>query len=236
MRWAGFHGNGVAGSGGSYGARRIQAAALVGLVCVGLCGFPRSAWARRYKIARFVEKQDRHIYVEFTFRKFFADKRVHSRLSSAITRVIFLEARVYRAKGRRHLKTVRQSVKVTRDLLNNNYRIRIDDPSGVRHFRYNTLRATIRQIARVSLSLGPAKQYPVGMRFYVDVQILFAPMPKGFIKKVRKWLLHPAGQSPGLLRGGSPLGGQVSIILNSRVMGALKQLSFRTQQAWNPGP
>ncbi len=238
MRWAGFPGR-------PRPQRRLprlgaKALPLLGLLVFWLLGAmaPR-AEARRckkgsWKVVRFVEDPRlHHILMVFTFRKFF-DRRLKTRLKSGIERHIFLEAAIFRERGRRRIGTVIRNCKVAYDLWAGTYRITVSDSSGTHRFRESSLRKALRRIANVTLDLGPISHFSVGMKFYVEIRVLFAPMPKSLAARIRRWITNQ-GRSR-IIRGGSPIAPAVVIRVHSRISRALKRVKYCTQTTWNAGP
>lgn len=188
----------------------------------------------RWKVVRFLEdSQKKDILMSFTFRKFF-DKRLKSKLKSGISRHIYLEATLYREPGRRRLKTIIRDCRVAYDLWAGTYRITVHDSWGTHRYRENTLRKALRRIANVTLLLGRIKRFPLKMKFYVEMKVLFAPMPKSLAARIRRWIMNQ-GKSR-IIRGGSPIAPTVVIRVHSRISRALKQVKYCTQTTWNAGP
>lgn len=195
-----------------------------------LVGLAPAAEARTYRQVRFVERQGQ-IHLVFSFRDFF-DARLQRELGKGFQKVTYLEAHVHRvAGGPAHTVAVR-SCRVVYDLWAGAYQVTVEDASGTRQVRENTLDSALRAITEVSVPLGPTARFGRNVLHYVDVAILFEPLPKGFLTKVQSWLRQPAGLS----RGESPLGSRFSVFVNSRISRALKETSFRTQRFWWPGP
>jgi len=235
MRWAGYQGSGPRGT-----ARRWPRVLLVGLgVLLGLAVWLPKAEARRcrggsWKVVRFSEdRKKKNILLSFKFRKFF-DKRLKEKLKSGISRHIYLEAVLFRQRGRRRLKTIIRDCRVAYDVWAGTYRITVHDSWGAHHYRENSLRKALRRIANVTLLLGPMRQFPVKMKFYVEMRILFAPMPKSLAARIRRWIMNQ-GKSR-IIRGGSPIAPTVVIRVHSRISRALKRVKYCTQTTWNAGP
>lgn len=209
------------------------------LVLVGLATWSPRAEARRckngrWKVVRFFEDSNKkNILMSFKFRKFF-DKRLKKRLKSGISRHIYLEAVVYRQRGRRRLKTIIRDCRVAYDVWAGTYRITVQDSRGTHHYRENSLRKGLRRIANVTLLLGSIQRFPVKMKFYVEIRILFAPMPKSLAARIRRWIMNQ-GKSR-IIRGGSPIAPTVVIRVHSRISRALKRVKYCTQTTWNAGP
>lgn len=206
---------------------------------MGVGGWAHRAEARqcrkgRWKVVRFLEdSQKKDILMSFTFRKFF-DKRLKKKLKSGISRHIYLEATLYRERGRRRLKTIIRDCRVAYDVWAGTYRITVHDAWGIHRYRENTLRKALRRIANVTLLLGRISRFPVKMKFYVEMKVLFAPMPKSLAARIRRWIMNQ-GKSR-IIRGGSPIAPNVVIRVHSRISRALKQVKYCTQTTWNAGP
>jgi hypothetical protein len=194
-----------------------------------LAGVP-SVSARTYRQVRFVEQNGR-VHLAFSFLDFF-DARLRSELQKGFQKVTYLEAHVYRTQRNESVAIAVRHCKVIYDLWAGSYRIAVEDGSGTRQLRENTLASALKQIANVWLPLGPTRLFGKNVMHYVDVVILFEPLPKGFLAKVQRWLRQPAG----FTRGDSPLGSRFSVFVNSRISRALKETTFRTQSFWWPGP
>ncbi len=238
MHSAGYQGRGDRVRRGR--CRRLVRALLLGVATlVGLGAAAPSAEARKckngsWKVVRFLEdSKKKNILMSFTFRKFFS-KRLKKRLKSGIERHIYLEAVIYRQRGRRRLKTIIRNCKVAYDVWAGTYRITVHDTTGTHRYRENSLRKALRRIANVTLMLGPMKQFPVKMKFYVEMTILFAPMPKSLAARIRRWIMNQ-GKSR-IIRGGSPIAPTVVIRVHSRISRALKRVKYCTQTSWNAGP
>ena len=145
-----------------------------------------------------------------------------------------MEAAVYQERGRRRLKTIIRDCRVAYDVWAGTYRITVHDSWGTHHYRENSLRKALRRIANVTLLLGAMKRFPVKMKFYVEMRILFAPMPKSLAARIRKWI-KDQGKSR-IIRGGSPIAPTVVIRVHSRISRALKRAKYCTQTTWNAGP
>jgi len=194
-----------------------------------------AASARRYRVVRYVEDAKGHLYLKFSFHAFF-DRRLRRELTKGFQKVILVEARVYRAGRSRPVAISVRTCKVIYDLWAGSFLITIDDASGTRKVRVNTLERAVREITGVQLYLGPASRYPRrrgghGGMFYADVVIQFAPLPPGFLRKIRRWLRNPLGPAS---KGGSPLGSRFSLFVNPRISRALKEWRFRTQKFYRP--
>jgi len=212
----------------------LALAMLVAFLATAKRAEARSCANGRWKVVRFLEDPSKkNILVSFTFRKFF-DKRLKEKLKSGISRHIYLEAVLYRQQGRRRLKTIIRDCRVAYDIWAGTYRITVHDSWGTHHYRENTLRKALRRIANVTLFLGPMKQFPVKMKFYLEMRILFAPMPKSLAARIRRWIMDQ-GKSR-IIRGGSPIAPTVVIRVHSRISRALKRAKFCTQTTWNAGP
>ena len=240
MRWAGFHGRRLLRlclRPSPCGRWMTAFACAIGLLCVSHTAHARS-YGGPWKEVRFLEDRGGLYVFGFDFQSFF-DRKLKSHLQSGFQKVLQLTVRVYRVKPRRHIKTVVRKYLVTYQLMHGSYRIVVLDSTGrLRKHIENKLGGALGRIARVEQSsriyLGPAKSFARGVRFFVDVTIQFAPLPRSVLRKIQNWLKHPAGPSPGLLRGGSPLGRRFAIVINSRISRALKSMTFQTQQFWVP--
>jgi len=185
-------------------------------------------------VVRFFEDpQKKNILLSFKFRKFF-DKRLKKKLKSGISRHIYVEATVFRKQGNRRIKTIIRDCRVSYDVWAGTYRITVHDSWGAHFYRENSLRKALRRIANVTLLVGAMKRFPVKMKFYVEIRILFAPMPKSLAARIRRWIMNQ-GKSR-IIRGGSPIAPAVVIRVHSRISRALKRVKYCTQSTWNVGP
>jgi hypothetical protein len=207
---------------------------LLGLALLAALGRP--AAARRYRVARYVETAKGRIELRFSYRSFF-DRRLQRELKKGFQKVILVEARVYRKGRSRPVAVAVRSYKVIYDLWAGSFLITVDDAAGTRKVRVNTLSQALRELAEVRLDIGPRSRYPRRSKagpsamFYADVVIQFAPLPRGFLRKIRRWLRNPLGPTS---KGGSPLGSRFSLFVNPRISRALKEWKFRTQQFYRP--
>jgi Domain of unknown function (DUF4390) len=219
------------------GTLRVLLIAL--LAIVGIAASTDQAEARRcrngnWKVVRFHEdSQRKNIQLSFTFRKFF-DKRLKKKLKSGISRHIYLEATVFAERGNRRIKTIVRDCRVSYDVWAGTYRIAVRDSWGAHFYRENSLRKALRRIANVTLLVGAMKRFPVKMKFFLEIRILFAPMPKSLAARIRRWIMNQ-GKSR-IIRGGSPIAPAVVIRVHSRISRALKRVKYCTQSTWNAGP
>lgn len=239
MHWAGYQGRRHRRRARGRGHRAPSVLLLlVVTMLVGLVSADRAEARRcrngRWRVVRFFEDpKKKNILLSFKFRRFF-DKRLKKKLKSGISRHIYLEAAVYQERGRRRLKTIIRDCRVAYDVWAGTYRITVHDSWGTHHYRENSLRKALRRIANVTLLLGAMKRFPVKMKFYVEMRILFAPMPKSLAARIRKWI-KDQGKSR-IIRGGSPIAPTVVIRVHSRISRALKRAKYCTQTTWNAGP
>lgn len=194
----------------------------------------RSASAREYRVVRYVEKGGQ-IHLVLSARSFF-DRRLRQELTKGFQKVILVETRVYQTGRDSPVAVKLRTYKVIFDLWASSFRITIDDAGGTRQVRVNTLAQAVDRVAEIDLPLGPVARFPQGTlargpMFYSDVVIQFAPLPKGFLSKIRRWLRNPQGPAS---RGGSPLGSRFSLFVNPRISRALKEWRFRTQRFFRP--
>lgn len=218
-------------------ARPASHAARLALLLVGalaVLGGAPSASARQYRVARYLER-DGQLVLRVSVREFI-DARLQKELTKGFQKIILVEARVHRSGQEAPVAVVVRSFKVIYDLWASAFRITIDDPGGTRQLRVNTLEQAVSRIAELEISLGPLSQYPRGSLargplYYTDVLLQFAPLPKGFLSKIRRWLRNPQGTDS---RGGSPLGSRFSLFVNPRISSALKEWRFRTQKFFRP--
>jgi hypothetical protein len=229
MRLAGSRDNGP-----SRGAARRRGLVGVVLAVVLAVGAARAVSARQYRVVRYVEREGQ-IYLVVSVRDFF-DRKLQRELVKGFQKVILVEARVYRSGRSRPVAILVRTYKVLYDLWASSFRITIDDHAGTRQVRVNTLGQTVAQVAELELPLGPVSRFPHGTlqrgpMFYTDVVIQFAPLPKGFLRKIRHWLRNPQGPAS---RGESPLGSRFSLFVNPRISRALKEWRFRTQKFYRP--
>lgn len=167
----------------------------------------------------------------FSIRGFF-DARLRRELATGFQKVILVQARVHRVGRRRPVVVAVRLAKVTYDLWADSYRISLVDADGRRRVRVNRLDKAVELLSKVSLPLGPLARYPAGNlrrgpMFYADVVIQFAPLPPGFLRKIRRWLKNPYGESEG---SASSLGSRFSLFVNPRISRALKEWRFRSQR------
>lgn len=188
------------------------------------------AEARRYRVVRFVEAKGA-VNMVFSIGRFF-DKQLRQQIASGFQKVVLVEARVYRVGRKTPMAVAVRSAKVVYDLWGDSYRITLDDAGGRRQVRVNRLRQAVSVLSAVSLVLGPLARFPPrrggrGPMFYADVVVQFAPLPPGFLRKIRRWLQRPYGAEDG---SSSSLGSRFSLFVNPRISRALKEWRFRTQR------
>ncbi|MDY0002773.1 MAG: hypothetical protein RBU30_15860 [Polyangia bacterium] len=218
-------------------AFQTTSAARFGLLLVVLCllfGGSAQASARQYRIARYLERNGQLVLLA-SLREFF-DARLQNELTKGFQKVIMVEARVYRSGQDEPVSVVVRTYKVIYDLWASAFGITVDDPSGTKQLRVNTLEQAVKRIAEMELPLGPLSRFPRGSLdrgplFYTDILMQFAPLPRGFLTKIRRWLRNPQGSGS---RGGSPLGSRFSLFVNPRISSALKEWRFRTQRFYRP--
>ncbi len=215
------------------GGRR-GAALLLGLGL--LCGGALPAEARRYRVVKYVETAKGRLELRFSYRSFF-NRRLRRELKKGFQKVILVQALVYRKGRRRPVAVAGRSYKVIYDLWAGSFLLTVDDARGTRKLRVNTLSRALEELSEVRLDIGPRGRYPrrsqagSSAMFYADVVIQFAPLPRGFLRKIRRWLRNPLGPAS---KGGSPLGSRFSLFVNPRISRALKEWKFRTQQFYRP--
>lgn len=203
-------------------------------VLFGTLGFATAAEARQYRVARYIEK-DGKLTLSVSLREFF-DRKLQQELTKGFQKVILVEVRVFRVGEERPVSVVVRTYKVIYDLWASSFHITIDDPAGTRQVRLNTLAEAVERLALLELPLGPVTLFPQGSLakgplFHTDLTIQFAPLPKGFLRKIRRWLRNPHGVAS---RGESPLGSRFSLFVNPRISRALMEWSFRTQRFYRP--
>jgi hypothetical protein len=208
---------------------RIVAWAVLISLTVGYSSVVRGKKKFNYKVARFVESKG-VIYMDLKFSELFNKKKLRKKLKSGFVQTIVLRVAVHEAVTHRRLAFTLWTCTVVYDLWENRYLIKVADSRKKRTFKVKTQKKAIKKSTTVerlplikAAKITPYKYYFVGMR------VLYNPVSKSLLRKVRQWLRKPRGGPGRLLRGASVFGSQLSFFINPRISPAERQIRYRTQ-------
>jgi hypothetical protein len=201
-------------------------ALLVATVCLPV-GRAR-AKKFKYKVAKFVESKG-VIYMDVKFPELFT-KKLRKKLKSGFVQTIVLRVTVREAITRRRLTRTVWTCTAAYDLWEDRYLVRVADPRKKKTFREKTRKKAIVRATTVDrLPLVKASKVAPYKYYFVSMRVLFNPVSKSLLRKVRQWLREPRGGPDRILRGPSVFGSRLSFFINPRISPAERQMKLRTQ-------
>lgn len=160
-----------------------------------------------------------------------ADKKLLAKLKSGLPQTITATVLVFAEGGKKPLTGAVRSCRVVYDLWEAKYRVHVQD---------NTrdsvqVDATVAQVVKRCFAL---KDYAIpggaevrGRTVYVAAVVEVNPMSRQTVKRIRRWLARPSGDS---LAGDAFFGSFVSIFVGRDLGAAEKSQSFRSQSIRMP--
>ncbi len=183
----------------------------------------------RYKKAGFVEFKG-IIYMSVGFPGLF-NRKLKKQIKSGFVQTIVVELTVRDAVTNKRMAETLWTCTVVYDLWEDRYLIRIADAARRETHRVKTLKeAIVRSTSIERLPLIKAKKIEKSRQYYVGMRLLYNPMSRDLMRKVKKWLKTPrTGGHDRLLGGSSFFGSSLSFFINPRISPAERTLRVRTQ-------
>lgn len=209
---------------------------LMGLLWWAVLGVsilaPVRALAKRrfkYKVAKFVESKGT-IYMDVSFKELFT-KKLKKKLKSGFIQTIVVRLTVKDAITGRKIERTVWTCAVIYDLWENRYSVRVADSRKKKKYEVKSLKEAIKKSTSIKrLSLVAKKKVSPMRYYYVNMKVLYNPMSKRLLRKVKKWLTSPRGGGPErLVRGSSFFGSSLSFFVNPKISPAERFLNLRSQ-------
>lgn len=224
---------GASSRGSALGSRRSSLVWLLWFVLLGGAFFaPSGVLAKRrfkYKVAKFVESKGT-IYMNVSFRELFT-KKLRKKLRSGFVQTVLVRLTLKDAiTGRKITRTV-WTCTVIYDLWESRYSVRVADSQKKKKYEVKSLKEAVEKSTSIKrLPLVEKKKVAPMRYYYVNMKVLYNPMSKSLLRKVKKWLTSPRGGGPTrLVRGSSFFGSSLSFFVNPRISPAERLLNLRSQ-------
>ena len=219
MRWADFLGR--------------RTVALLVLVLAMLSG-AKAQSKTRYRVARFVEK-DGLVHMDVSFPNLMT-RKMRSKLRSGFLQTVLLRAVVRREGSGRAIRFVVSTATLVYDLWNETYDVSVVQPHRKLTFRVKTMTEAVAKLTSSHmLPIIAYRKLRPNTYYYVDVDVLYNPLSKSLLRKVRRWLRSPKDPAADLIAGRSFFGLSLSFFVNPKVSPAERRFRFRTQSFYRAG-
>lgn len=168
-------------------------------------------------------------YLYFSARDL-ANTVVRRKLESGLPQTLVMRVYAYRASDpSTPIAAAPQSCRVTKDFLEDRYRVQLQTPGGDTTESISTLDGVIRRCLEVRGILVGARSGWArlhGQRIYFAVLIEFNPLSPNTVRRIRRWLANSGG---GPVQNDAFFGSFVSLFVNRRIGAAEHALSFQSQ-------
>ncbi len=203
------------------------------LVFIFLLCPPPAAGRTRYRVARFVEKNGL-VHMDVSFPNLMTSK-LRRKLKSGFVQTILLRAVVREQGTRKAVHFTISTATLVYDLWNETYEVTVVQP-------HRTLRLSTKNADKAvswissshSLAVVRFSALKPGLYYYVDADVLYNPLSKALLRKVRRWLRSPRDAVSGLVAGRSFFGLSLSFFVNQKISPAERRIRFRTQNFYRP--
>lgn len=167
------------------------------------------------------------LQASFSFRDM-VDEAVQKKLSGGVPVIVAMRAYVLKEGEQNPIELVVRTCRVTYDLWEEVYRIRLSGPGGDRNLAATGMQGIIRNcFEAVDLRIMEKSLLTAGKPHFLGVIVEVDPVSPDQIEQMRRWVSRPAG-STGIGPGDALFGSFVGLFV--RQMGtAFKTLRFRTQ-------
>ncbi len=167
------------------------------------------------------------LLASFSFRDM-VDPGVEEKLKKGIPVVIAMRAYVLREGEANPLALAVRTCRVTYDLWEEVYRLRVSGPGGDRNLAANDTKGVVRNcFEAIELAIVERPLLTAGKPHFLGVIVEINPISPDMIEQMRKWVSRPAG-STGIGPGDALFGSFVSLFVR-QIGTADKTLRFRTQ-------
>ncbi len=167
------------------------------------------------------------LQASFSFRDM-VDDGVQKKLNGGVPVIVAMRAYVLKEGEQNPIELVVRTCRVTYDLWEEVYRIKLSGPGGDRNLAATGMQGIIRNcFEAVDLRIMEKSLLTAGKPYFLGVIVEVDPVSPDQIEQMRRWVSRPAG-STGIGPGDALFGSFVGLFV--RQMGtALKTLRFRTQ-------
>jgi hypothetical protein len=159
-----------------------------------------------------------------------ANAEVRRKLDSGLPQTIVMRVYAYRASDTgAPVAAAPQSCRVTKDFLEDRYRVQLQTSAGDTTESISTLDGVVRRCLEVrGILVGARSGWATlrGQRVYFAVLIEFNPLSPNTVRRIRRWLANSGG---GPVQNDAFFGSFVSLFVNRRIGSAEHALSFQSQ-------
>ena len=159
-----------------------------------------------------------------------ATPALRRKLDSGLPQNVVMRVYAYRSSNNRTpIAVAPLSCRITRDFLEERYRVQVQSASGDRTESIATLEGVLRRCLEVrGLPVGGARAWTAhrGGRVYFAVLVEFNPLSPDTVWRIRRWLADSGG---GPVQNDAFFGSFVSLFVNRRIGAAERVLSFQSQ-------
>ncbi len=200
------------------------------LVVIFLATMPwTDSWAKtRYRVARFIEKNGM-VHMDVTFPNLIT-RKMRPKLKSGFLQTVLIRAVVREEGTGRMIRFVASTATLVYDLWNETYDLSVVQPGRKLTFHSKTMDDAIKQLTSSHmLPIADYSKLRPNVYYYVDMEVLYNPLSKALLRKVRRWLRTPRDPAADLIAGRSFFGLTLSFFVNPKVSPAERRIRFRTQ-------
>lgn len=183
----------------------------------------------KYKVARFVESKG-VIYMNVSFPELFT-KKLKKKIKSGFVQTIMVRVTLRDALTKERLVRTVWTCTLVYDLWEKRYLVRVADTVKSSTYKVEKPKDAIKRSTTIHrIPLIDGKKIETSRYYYVGLRILYNPMSKQLIKKVKRWLKSPReGGHDRMLESSSFFGSSLSFFVNPRISPAERLLRLRTQ-------
>jgi hypothetical protein len=152
------------------------------------------------------------------------------KLDSGLPQNVVLRVYAYRqGDSQTPIAVAPLSCRITRDFLEERYRVQVQSAAGDRTEAIATLDGVLRRCLEMrGLPVGGERAWAPqrGQRVYFAVLVEFNPLSPDTVRRIRRWLADSGG---GPVRNDAFFGSFVSLFVNRRIGSAERGISFQSQ-------
>jgi len=152
------------------------------------------------------------------------------KLDSGLPQNVVLRVYAYRqGDGQTPIAVAPVSCRITRDFLEERYRVQVNSAAGERTEAVATLDGVLRRCLEMrGLPVGGERAWATlrGARVYFAVLVEFNPLSPDTVRRIRRWLADSGG---GPVQNDAFFGSFVSLFVNRRIGSAERAISFQSQ-------
>jgi hypothetical protein len=165
------------------------------------------------------------------------DEEMREQLQSGFVTTVFLRVYLFRAGQDIPIFFAAATYRVSYDVWDKVFDVRIRDPMGERNYREPTRQEALTDVTTMNqFPVAPLKEIKIGPSYFIGVVVEVNPVSPELLAEVRRWVARPQGGSDQAQAGSSFFGSFVSIFINPKIEEADRTLRFRSQTVYRQEP